>query len=143
MRTRSDLQEEIFDLFRSSSVATVCSRDGDSTHAFCCFYAFDPDAIHLLFKSKADAKHSRLLLCGLRVSGTIISSHASILNNRGIQFEGIVIPQSAAATQAYYLKYPFAVGVPGAVYTIRIDKIKFTSTIAGVRRKLAWARNNV
>lgn len=143
MGAQSDLQEEIFDLLRSSNVATVCIRDGDSAHAFCCFYTFEPNTTHLLFKSKVDAKHCRLLLRNPQVSGTVISSRASILNNKGIQFEGMVIPQSAAAIRAYYLKYPFAVSVQGDVYTIRIDKIKFTSTTAGVRHKLAWARNNV
>ncbi len=142
MAERTGLQAEILGFIRSSNVATICCSDGSSVHAFCCFYAFDSNGIQLIFKSKADARHCHILSQNPCVSGTIISSGASILNNKGIQFEGLVIPRSASAEHRYYLKYFFAIGVEGDLYTIRIDQIKYTSSTSGKRLKLAWARNN-
>jgi uncharacterized protein YhbP (UPF0306 family) len=40
-------------------------------------------------------------------------------------------------------KYPFALAIPGDVYTIQPDYIKLTDNTIGFGKKLTWLRNEV
>jgi uncharacterized protein YhbP (UPF0306 family) len=134
------LQQEISDFIRGSKVATISCSDGSFPHSFCCFYACSEDGVHLVFKSKQDTKHCRILRGNPCVSGTIISGSATAFNNTGIQFEGGIVRNPAWVKQVYYQLFPLAVVMPGDIYTIRMDKIKYTRTVNGKRIKYAWTR---
>lgn len=143
MEVQNPLEKEVYDFIGSNNVATICCCEHNIAHAFCCFYAFDGDKLHLVFKSKSYSKHSDILSRNPQVSGTIVSTRVFVLSNKGIQFEGTVIPHSVSDERIYYKRLPFAIGVPGELYTVRLDQIKYTATARGRGRKCEWTRNTL
>ena len=66
---------------------------------------------------------------------------------KGIQLEGIVLslddPQANHASSHYYKKHPMALAIPGEIWTIQINTIKFTDNSFGLVKKTSWNRNEL
>ncbi len=91
-----------------------------------------------------DARHSKMILINPAVAGTIMPDKLNKLHVKGIQFEGTVLPlehpSSKNAAAFYYKKNPVAVAMPGEIWTIQINNIKFTDSRLGFGKKLTWSR---
>ena len=78
------------------------------------------------------------------VAGTIIASDISMAKVEGVQFEGVRLATNdlaLKATKSYYLRYPFAVAIPGKLWVLELHSIKYTNTTNGIKKKLNWERN--
>ena len=78
------------------------------------------------------------------MAGTIIPKDIDVAVIRGVQFQGIVLPDSfdlsMKASTSYYLAFPFAAAIPGKLYVISLNVVKFTDNTKGFGYKSHWNR---
>lgn len=141
------MTEKIQDFIATQTSANVCCVDElAKPYCFTCFYAYNSDEQLLYYKSSPDTKHAKLLLINPAVAGTILPDKLNKLLIKGVQFEGIALPLdhplAKSAASFYHKKNPVALAMPGEVWTIQLEKIKFTDTSLGFGKKLNWKRND-
>ncbi len=142
------MNETIIQFIKKQTSASVCSiNERGNPYCFSCFYVFNSQDGLLYFKSSAAAHHSKNLSKKSAVAGTILPDNLNVLLVKGIQFEGIVLPENdplinQAAAQ-YYKKNPAALAMPGEVWVIQIDSIKMTDSTFGFGKKITWKREEV
>lgn len=127
------------------TVASVCCVDEQGNpYCFSCFYVFNSREAALYFKSSPSAHHSPILLKNPVVAGTVLPDKLNILQVKGIQFEGELLPAdhllAKKAAASYYKKNPAAVVIPGEIWTIQVNHIKFTDNTLGFGTKISWYR---
>ncbi len=142
------MTERIDEYIKQQSCASICCIDESGLpYCFNCFYAYNSNERLLYYKSPHDARHSKIILINPEVAGTIMPDKLNKLHVKGIQFEGIVLPlehPSAKNVAAfYYKKNPAAVAMPGEIWTIQINSIKFTDSRLGFGKKLTWNREEL
>ena len=146
MVTASDtatISKEILEFIVNNKFGSVCCTSGNKPHCFSCFYAVLEEDGCLVFKSSENSTHIQIIAGNNQVAGTIISSEISMSKIEGIQFEGTIINKDTTtlqAAKAYYLRYPFAVAVPGRLWVLRLNAIKYTNTTNGIKHKKTWER---
>jgi uncharacterized protein YhbP (UPF0306 family) len=63
---------------------------------------------------------------------------------RGVQFEGMLLDETweltMKASSSYYLRFPFAMAVPGKLYLISLLSVKFTDNTKGFGHKQHWQK---
>jgi uncharacterized protein len=139
------MKERIGKFISKQTCANVCCVD-EKGNPFCfsCFYSYDNDKVFLFYKSGRDTRHSEILLRNCLVAGTILPDKLNLLKIKGVQFEGIVLPLNHPlaneASSHYYKKHPVAITMPGEIWTIQINKIKFTDNTLGFGTKINWER---
>lgn len=139
------MKEKIIQFVSRQKVASICCVDeACNPYSFSSFFAFNEKEFLLYFKSSAETKHAKLLLKKPQVSGTILPDKLNPLLIKGIQFTGQVLnevdPLCYDAAALYYLKFPFAMAIPGEVWTIQLLNIKMTDNSLGFGKKLLWER---
>jgi len=139
------MDNEITGFINEQKVATVaCIDEAKMPYCFNCYYSFmEPEGL-LVYKSSFNTRHEELLKLNKQVAGTIIPEQIEVATIRGIQFEGLLLEDSLElamkASASYYLRFPFAMAVPGKLYLIQLDKIKFTDNTRGFGFKQQWQR---
>jgi len=140
------MNERIVDFIKHQRVATVCCVDEEcAPHCFSCFYAFDEEKNLLYFKSGSNAHHSQIMVNNSVVAGTIQQDKLNSLAIKGIQFSGrIVDPANELCSQAetvYHKRFPFALAMPGEIWTLQPEVIKMTDNTLSFGKKLHWQLN--
>ena len=140
------MNESIIRFIEKQKCAAVCCVDENGKPCcFSCFYAFNSEEGLLYFKSSADSFHMKLLMQRPFAAGTILPDKLQVLVVKGIQFQGSLLPGHHAlsqdASKRYHGKYPFALTIPGEVWTIQLSRIKMTDGSKGFGKKASWARN--
>ena len=138
------IEKEILDFILHNNIASVCCTTNNIPYCFNCFYSVLKDEMCIVFKSSVDTKHIQILADNKLVAGTIIDSDINLARVIGTQFEGIHIENDKIAPKAsksYYLRYPFAIAMPGRLWILELNAIKYTSTINGIKHKLEWSRD--
>lgn len=78
------------------------------------------------------------------VAGTIVPDSLNVLQIKGIQFLGIILPFDHShykdASSHYHSKHLIALMMPGEIWTIKLTSIKFTDNTLGFGKKLLWER---
>jgi len=134
----------ILQFISSNNIASVCCSDENKPHCFNCFYSVLEEEGCIVFKSSEDTKHIKILTKNNLIAGTIIAPDISLTKIEGIQFEGVNLEKNNIAFKAaksYYLRYPFAITVPGKLWILELHSIKYTNTTNGIKNKLEWERN--
>lgn len=137
------MNERIVDFIKHQRVATVCSVDEENNpYCFSCFYAYDEEKQLLYFKSGASAYHSQALLNNPVVAGTIQQDKLNSLAIKGIQFTGRILDPRTdiclGAEAIYHKRFPFALAMPGEMWTIQPEVIKMTDNTLSFGKKLHW-----
>ncbi|HJV20015.1 MAG TPA: pyridoxamine 5'-phosphate oxidase family protein [Sediminibacterium sp.] len=140
------MNELISHFIQQQTCANICTLNENGTpYCFTCFFAFNSKEQLLLFKSSTDTTHSINILRNPLVAGTILPDKLNKLQIKGVQFEGEVLPfdhpMAKQAPADYYLKNPMAVAVPGEVWTVKLQKLKYTDNTLGFGKKLHWVRD--
>ena len=128
-------------------VATICCIDeNNAPYCFNCFYAFEETRHLLLFKSGDDTLHMQLLAQNEKVSGTILPDKLQLLALKGIQFTGTFLgshpPAALDLVQLYHKRPPLAVGRPGKVWAVQLEKLKLTDSTAIFGKKTYWEKTD-
>jgi uncharacterized protein len=137
------MSKEILDFIANNKIASVCCVEDNTPHCFNCFYSLLEDDNCIVFKSSPGSKHIRMLTENNLVAGTVISSEITITKVEGIQFEGEVTENATLgfkAAKSYYLRFPFAIAVPGKIWVLELNAVKYTSTTNGIKHKADWTR---
>ena len=138
------IDKEITMFINENKVASVCTSNNDEPYCFSCYYSFMEQEGLLIYKSSGDTKHDKMLLQNQKIAGTIIPENVDVISIRGIQFEGVLMKYSLdlglKISASYYLKYPFAIAMPGKLGAIQLDRIKFTDNTRGFGFKQKWER---
>jgi hypothetical protein len=140
------MNELIVNFLEKQKCASIACIDGNGKpYCFNCFYAFDKENAFLYFKSSADTFHIKLLMQNPPVSGTILESKLRVWAVKGIQFQGTLLPlhhtSAQEASTRYHSIYPFAIAMPGDVWSIQLHSIKMTNNKAGFGNKILWTKN--
>ena len=142
------MNERISNFILKQTCASICCMD-EKGHPYCftCFYSFDSEEMLLHYKSSTETRHSVLLLRHPLVAGTILPDSLSILQIRGIQFEGFILPfdhsHTKNASSHFHQKHPVALAMPGEIWTVKLTSIKFTDNTLGFGKKLIWSREEL
>jgi uncharacterized protein YhbP (UPF0306 family) len=139
------MNESITCFIEKQKCATVCCVDEKGQpYCFSCFYAFNAEEGVLYFKSSDRTNHIKLMKENPVIAGTILPDKLQMLVVKGIQFQGVFLLQQHEFTKDgskhYHSKYPFALAVPGEVWTIRLTHIKMTDSSKGFGNKIDWIR---
>ena len=128
-------------------LSLCCIKPNGLPYCFSCYFAFNYDEMLLYFKSSTDTNHIQHLKLNQNIAGTILPDKLTFLVVKGIQFDGNLILDDVIklnkASKYYHKKYPFALAIPGEVWTIQIDSIKMTDSTKGFGTKLHWKRENL
>jgi uncharacterized protein YhbP (UPF0306 family) len=139
------MDEKIINFISKQTCANVCCVD-EKGHPYCytCFYSFESEEMLLHYKSSNETHHSVLLLRNPNVAGTILPDAFSILQIKGIQFEGMILPfdhsHTKNAISHFHKKHPIALAMPGEIWTIKLNSVKLTDNTLGFGKKLIWQR---
>jgi uncharacterized protein len=124
-----------------------CVAEQGYPYCFSFFYSFDEKEMMLYYKSSDDTNHSEILYQNKIVAGTILPDKLNFLAIKGIQFEGEVIepnhPDAKNASSHYHKKHPMALAMPGDIWAICLNSIKFTDNTLGFGKKLKWKRGEI
>ena len=138
------MDQRIIQFIKGQQAASICCQDAEG-HPYCftTFFAFDADRQLLFYKSSADAYHAHVMEPGHRVAGTILPDQLNRLAIKGVQFTGTVLPLNDPLSNAgsvYYTRYPFAIAMPGDLWTVQLEMVKFTDNTLGFGKKTLWRR---
>ncbi len=139
------MNEKIDSFLEANTCASIACLDSQG-HPYCfsCYYAIDSKEGLLFFKSSSDSNHVAFLQSKPIVAGTILSDKLNKLQIKGIQLEGIVLSfdneLSQNASLEYYKSHPMAVAMAGEIWTIQINRIKYTDNTLGFGKKIIWER---
>jgi uncharacterized protein YhbP (UPF0306 family) len=139
------MNENIDAFIQEHTCANIACLDANNQpYCFSCFYAVDIQEGLLYFKSSTDTNHAAFLLSNPIVAGTILPDKLNKLQVKGIQLEGIVLSfdheQAKNAARNYYKAHPIAMAMSGEVWTIQINRIKYTDNTLGFGKKIIWER---
>jgi len=113
-------------------------------YCFTCFYAVDLKEGLLYFKSSNDSNHAGYLKSSHFVAGTILPDKLNKLQVKGIQFEGTVLEFDDILTKSaglhYYKTNPMAVAMAGEIWTVQLNRVKYTDSTLGFGKKIIWER---
>jgi uncharacterized protein len=142
------MSEKIIEFISKQTCGTLCCVDTTGNPwCFSFFYSFNKNEGLLYYKSSEDTRHSQAINSNPLIAGTILPDKLNLLQIRGVQFEGTVIPfedpLAKGAYAAYHKKYPFSIAMPGQVWTIRLDAVKFTDNSLGFGTKIRWHRDEM
>lgn len=140
------MEKEIADFITECKVATVCCVDDGVPYCFNCYYAFIEHDGLLVYKSSLGTRHEEMLKKNKIVAGTIIPEQIELATIRGIQYEGVLLDDdfqlNLKASSAYYMRFPFAMAVPGKLYVLSLASIKFTDNSKGFGYKKLWRKDD-
>lgn len=131
-------------LEENTCASFACLDPHGHPYCFTCFYAVDLKEGLLYFKSSSDSNHAGYLLSNRIVSGTILPDKLNKLQVKGIQFEGTVLAFDDVLTKSaglhYYKTNPMAVAMPGEIWTVQLNRVKYTDSTLGFGKKIIWER---
>ncbi|MBI5857710.1 MAG: pyridoxamine 5'-phosphate oxidase family protein [Sphingobacteriales bacterium] len=129
---------------KQTCAAVCCLDEFGNPYCFNCFYSYDIARTVLVYKSSPDTQHQLWLSKNPSVAGTILPDRLNLLQMKGVQFTGIVLPVNHPlaenASADYYKKHPVALAIKGEIWVIQINSIKFTDNSLGFGKKLTWNR---
>jgi hypothetical protein len=137
------MNDRMVDFITNQKVATICCVDEENKPCcFSCFYAFDAERKLFYFKSEMSSHHAQLLLQNTNVAGTIQPGKLNPLAIKGIQFTGRILSAKdelcSKAEMIYHKRFPFALTMPGEMWTLQLEVIKMTDNTLSFGKKLHW-----
>ena len=141
------MQTPIKEFLKGNKVASICFVDKEG-NPYCvnCFYFFDDENGILVFKSSFGTKHDAFIMTNAKVAGTILPDSLDALKIKGIQFSGKImdksLPDTFKLSSNYTKKYPLSLTLPGYIWAIHLEHVKFTNNTLGFGNKTVWDRNS-
>lgn len=110
-----------------------------------CFYAFEEEAPALIVMSSLKTRHGSAMRDEPRIAGTIAGQPTNVLTIRGLQFtataEWLSGEARSAARALYCSRHPVARLMPGEVWRLVFETIKYTDNARGPANKQHWTRS--
>lgn len=139
------MDKNIIDFLLNQTVLTLSTCIDNKPNCASCFYAFEKSLNYLIIKSDANTTHIKEAILNPSVAGTVLPDKFQKQNVKGIQFLAeFFTPQDELLKKAkicYYKKYPFALAIPGNLWALDLNYIKFTDSTLGFGKKIIWEKN--
>ena len=143
------MNNTIIHFINKQTCASICCVNDQekSPYCFSCFYTFNSEEGLLYFKSSQQSHHSAIITTNPLVAGTILPDKLNVLQIKGLQFQGEVLPDdhplAKEAFAHYHKQHPMALAMPGHMWTIQITVIKMTDNSLGFGKKITWKRSEL
>ena len=137
------IPKKIIEFINENRVASVCFND-ENQNPYCisCFFVLNDEEHSLIFKSSFGSSHDNIIQTTAKVSGTILPENFEILKIKGIQFTGQILPvnhpHAFLFNSQYYKKYPAGLVMPGIIWSVKLDFLKYTDNTLGFGNKTQW-----
>jgi uncharacterized protein len=141
------MDKKILTFLKEQKNLTFCTSLNNVPHCVNCFYSFIEEFDSLVFKSDPTTQHIINALLNNKIAGTIVPDIHQTGTIKGIQFTGnFLIPANEILEIAkikYYKKFPFALVMPGELWSIELTTIKMTDNTFGFGKKLVWVKRAI
>lgn len=135
------MDERIVKFLKKMHLASLCVVDDEGQpYAFSAFYAFDEVNFGLLLASSNESSHIKFLKNSKLVSGTIALDTKIVGKIEGVQFQGVMSEASEDGQKKYFKRYFYAKAMDPKIWTIGLEKVKFTSNTLGFGNKICWQK---
>lgn len=136
----------IIAFLKAQTAFTIATCVNDVPYCASCYYAYSNDHNLLVFKSSINTLHIQNGIRNNRVAGSILPDKLITGKVQGLQFEGTFCQPSGElyneAKMAYYKKYPFALAIPGDLWAVSLNSLKFTDNTLGFGKKIRWEKSS-
>lgn len=141
------MNASIVEFIENQTVATICCVDeAGNPYCFNSFYSFDSNKSCLYIKSSAmGTHHGPIIQKNPDIAGTIVMDELHKIQVKGIQFTGKITKNdlfNVAAAMHYHTRHPMAMAVPGELWTIQLQSVKYTDNSMGFGSKVHWEAEN-
>lgn len=133
------MQSEITEFICAQRIATICYVNNGIPYCFNCMYAYIPELEKLIFKSSKSSEHALVLQNEDRIAGTIYQASQNGFNNTGLQLLARIETENKNNKNAeitYYHRFPAARLMPGQLFILSLDEVKFSRAIYGTKKKV-------
>ena len=122
-------------------LVSVCVIDDEGQpYAFSAFYAFDEFKFSLLLASSDETSHIKFLKNSKLVAGTVALDTKIVGKIEGVQFQGVMREASANEREIYFKRFFYAKAMDPKIWSISLEKVKFTSNTLGFGKKIFWQK---
>lgn len=137
------ISKNISEFLNDNKIATVCFVDNEGKpYCINCFYVYDEKSLLLIFKSSVGTTHHNFIKPDTHVAGTILPGTIDFLKIKGIQFNGKLVDEkhigNLELSSKYTKKFPISLAIPGYVWGVKLNYIKFTDNTLGFGNKNIW-----
>ena len=137
------MDERIVKFLKKMHLASVCTIDDDGQpYAFSAFYAFDEVNFSLLLASSDESSHVKFLKNSKLVAGTVALDTKIVGKIEGVQFQGVMSEASTSEQEIYFKRFFYAKAMDPKIWSISLEKVKFTSNTLGFGKKIKWERGD-
>lgn len=135
------MDERIVKFLKKMHLASVCAIDDDGQpYAFSAFYAFDELNFTLLLASSDESSHVKFLKNSKLVAGTVALDTKIVGKIEGVQFQGVMREASESGREIYFKRFFYAKAMDPKIWSISLEKVKFTSNTLGFGKKIFWQK---
>ena len=138
----SGIDKRIITFLLSQTTLTIATCSEDKPYCATCFYVYSQEDNCLIFKSSKESQHILNALANNSVAGSVLPDKLVTAQLKGIQFTGTFTDPEGEhlkkLQRIYYKKYPFAIAVPGNIWSIELKGIKYTDNTLGFGKKISW-----
>ena len=135
------MDERIVKFLKKMHLVSVCVIDDDGQpYAFSAFYAFDEVNFSLLLASSDESSHVKFLKNSKLVAGTIALDTKIIGKIEGVQFQGAMREARESEREIYFKRFFYAKAMDPKIWSISLEKVKFTSNTLGFGKKIFWQK---
>jgi len=137
------ISKNISEFINNNKIATLCFTDTEG-NPYCinCFYAFDETTQSLILKSSVGTKHQNFIKAKTKIAGTILPKTIDLLKIKGLQFTGNLLEEKQindlSLSLIYIKKFPFSLAIPGYIWAVNLEYLKFTDNTTGFGKKTIW-----
>ena len=136
------IDERIVSFITSQTNLTIAVVENKLPYCANCFYVYSEKGNALIFKSKRSTLHIKMALNNSNVAGTIVADSLDKTRIQGVQYSGNIVHANAVCSEIdlndYYLKFPWALVIPGELWVVKLKSIKFKDFSFSFRNKLEW-----
>ena len=137
------MEERIVKFLKKMHLASVCTIDDEGQpYAFSAFYAFDELNFSLLLASSDESSHVKFLKNSKLVAGTVALDTKIVGKIEGVQFQGVMREAKENEIEIYFKRFFYSKAMNPKIWSISLEKLKFTSNVLGFGKKIRWERND-
>lgn len=137
------MDERIVKFLKKMHLASVCTIDDDGQpYAFSAFYTFDEVNFSLLLASSDESSHVKFLKNSKLVAGTVALDTKIVGKIEGVQFQGVMREAKENEIEIYFKRFFYSKAMNPKIWSISLEKLKFTSNVLGFGKKIRWERND-
>ena len=93
-----------------------------------------------LLASSNESSHVKFLKNSKLVSGTVALDTKIVGKIEGAQFQGAMREASESEREIYFKRFFYAKAMDPKIWSISLEKVKFTSNTLGFGKKIKWER---